>query len=159
MTIENKFWAFFITNSATIKKINATLKIKNVLHFTNNRFNMQLLCLIIVVVLSSIPWYSAFKKFEIQASGRSIFIKNLRKWFLMALFWFGLFLLLALNNSIPTKNTTGSYSAGEIREAVYLFIGTLIVIITYIASGMHCHQMAKERYLLLNPPKKKQVRG
>jgi hypothetical protein len=120
---------------------------------------MQVLYLIIVVVLSSLPWYWAFEKLKTQASGRSFFIKSLTKWFLIALFWFGLFLLLALNNSIPTNNTTGSYSAGEIRQAVYLFIGALIAAITYIASGMHCHQVAKERYLLLNPPKKKQVRG
>lgn len=118
---------------------------------------MEVLYLIIVVVLSSMPWYFAFEKLKIQASGRSIFIKSLIKWFLIASFWFVLFLLLAVNNSIPTKNTTGSYSAGEIRQAVYLFIGFVIVTVTYISSGMHCHQMAKERYLLLNPPKKKKV--
>jgi uncharacterized membrane protein len=110
-----------------------------------------------MIVLSSMPWYLAFKKLETQASGRSIFIKSLVKWFLIASFWFVLFLLLAVSNSIPTKNTTGSYSAGEIRQAVYLFIGFVIVVITYISSGMHCHQMAKERYLVLNPPKKKKV--
>lgn len=114
---------------------------------------MELMHLIIIVVLASIPWYLAFVKLMSQPYGWSIFIKSLSKWFLIALFWFAL--LLALNNSIPTKNTTGSYSAGEIREAVYLFIGLVIVLITYIASGMHCHQIAKERYLLLNPPKKR----
>ena len=118
---------------------------------------MEVLHLIIIVVLASIPWYLAFEKLKTQPSGRSIFIKNLSKWFLIALFWFVLFLLLALNNTIPTKNTSGSYSAAEIREAIYLFIGVVIVLITYIASGMHCNQIAKERYLVLNPPKKKKV--
>jgi len=118
---------------------------------------MEVLFLIIVAVLSSMPWYFAFEKLKIQASGRLIFIKSLLKWFLVASFWFVLFWLLAVSNSIPTKNTTGSYSAGEIRQAVYLFIGFVIVAITYIGSGMHCHQMAKDRYLLLNPSKKKKV--
>lgn len=124
---------------------------------TNKKINMELIHLIIIVTLASIPWYLAFEKLRTQPSGYSIFIKSLSKWFLMALFWFVLFLLLALNNTIPAKNTSGSYSAGEIREAVYLFIGVVIVLITYIASGMHCHQIAKERYLFLNPPEKKKV--
>jgi hypothetical protein len=113
---------------------------------------MDLLDIIIVFVLSSIPWYLGFRTLDKQPSGRSIFIKNLLKCFLIAGLFFGLFLVLALNNRIPTVNNSGSYSAAEIRQAVYLFIGVLIVAITYIGSGIHCYQMAKERYLVLNPP-------
>jgi hypothetical protein len=120
---------------------------------------MELLDLIIVFVLSSIPWYFAFVKYEKQPSGRSIFIKSLIKSFLIALLLFVLFFFLALNNRIPTINRSGSYSAGEIRQAIYLFIGFLMVVVIYIGSGIHCYQMAKERYWVLNPPppKKKKI--
>lgn len=116
---------------------------------------MELLHWMILFVLASLPWYLAFEKLNRQASGRSIFIKSLRKWFFIAFFWFGLFSLLALSNSIPEKNTTGSYSAAEIRQAIYFFIGIVLVVLTYISSGIQCYQMAKERHLFLNPPKKK----
>jgi len=119
---------------------------------------MELLDVIIVFLLSSIPWFLAFQKLRTQPSGYTIFINSLTKTFLIVFLLFVPFLLLALSNTIPTQNTSGSYSAEEIRQAVYLFIGFMLVVSVYISTGMDCYQMAKERYLVLNPPlKKKEV--
>lgn len=120
-----------------------------------NRSEMELPELIILFLFASTPWFFAFEKLITQAAGYSIFIKSLIKCLSTALILFVPFFLLAYNNTIPTQNTTGSYSAEEIRQAVYLAVGFGIVAITYIGSGMYCYSMAKERYLILNPPPKK----
>lgn len=62
--------------------------------------------------------------------------------------------ILAINNKIPLENKTGSNSPEAIRQAVYIFIAWVIIIISYIGSGIHCYQTAKDRYVLFFGAKK-----
>lgn len=116
---------------------------------------MSFSALFISFVFLSMPWVFAFVMLSIQPSGQAIFMKSIVKWMLFAVTTFLLLYVLAIRNDIPLENKTGSYSAGEIREAVYFFIACLLVPISYLGSGIHCYAEAKKRYLTFYPSKKK----